>query len=87
MRTGTPGSARGPVVWKGQSVTDLLKNAFDAASQLPEEEQEVVAEWLFAELASEEKWAARLAESQDALSLLAREALDEHARGQTKEVL
>ncbi len=62
-------------------MTDLLKKAFDAASRLPESEQDAVAEWLLAELASEEKWEARFAESQDALSLLAQEALDEHRRG------
>lgn len=61
-------------------MTDLLKKAFDAASQLSEEEQDTVAEWLLAELASEEKWQACFAESQDALSLLAQEALDEHNR-------
>jgi len=36
-------------------VTDLLKKAFDAASRLPESEQDAVAEWLLAALASEEK--------------------------------
>lgn len=67
-------------------MTDLLKKAFDAASRLPEEEQDAVAEWLLAELASEEKWEARFAESQDALTLLAREALDEHERGETRDL-
>ncbi len=67
-------------------MTDLLKRAFDAASRLPENEQDAVAEWLLAELASEEKWEARFAESQDALSLLAREALGEHERGKTETI-
>ena len=67
-------------------MTDLLKKAFDAASRLPEDEQDAVAEWLLAELASDEKWEARLAESQDALSLLAQEALDEHKRGETRDL-
>jgi hypothetical protein len=35
-------------------VTDLPKKAFDAASRLPKEEQDGVAEWLLAEPASEE---------------------------------
>ena len=68
-------------------MTNLLKKAFDAVYRLPEAEQDAVAEWLLAELASEEKWAERFAESQGVLSLLAQEALDEHERGQTKEVL
>lgn len=59
-------------------MTALLRMAFDAASQLPEDEQDAVAEWLLAELASEEEWDKRFAESQGALSLLAREALSEH---------
>ncbi len=65
-------------------MTDLLKKAFDAVSRLPEEEQDAVAEWLLAELASEETWEAHFAGSQDALSVLAREAADEHDRGETK---
>jgi hypothetical protein len=56
-------------------VTDLLKKAFDAASRLPEDEQDAVAEWLLAELASEEGWGERCAETQSHLSVLAQEAL------------
>lgn len=67
-------------------MTDLLKKAFDAASQLPEDEQDAVAEWLLAELDSEEGWDKHFAESQGALSSLAREALDEHERGETEEL-
>jgi hypothetical protein len=67
-------------------VTDLLKKAFDAASRLPKEEQDAVAEWLLAELASEEGWEERFAGTQDALSVLAQEASEEHQRGETKEL-
>ena len=67
-------------------MTNLLKKAFDAASRLPEEEQDAVAEWLLAELASEEKWEECFAVSQGALSLLAQEALDEHERGETEDL-
>ena len=62
-------------------MTDLLKKAFDTASRLPEEEQDVVAEWLLAELAAEQEWEERFAGTQDALSILAREALRERGRG------
>ncbi len=65
-------------------MTDLLKKAFDAASRLPEHEQDAVAEWLLAELASEEKWDTRFSDSQDVLSMLAKEALEEHERGETR---
>lgn len=67
-------------------MTDLLKRAFDTASRLPEDEQDAVAGWLLAELASEERWAERFAESQDMLSMLAREALNEHERDDTREL-
>ncbi len=67
-------------------MTDLLKKAFDAASRLPEDEQDAVAEWLLAELASEEEWEKRLAGTQSALSALAREARDEHEKGETKDL-
>lgn len=68
-------------------MTDLLKKAFDAASRLSEDEQDAVAEWLLAELASEENWNASFTESQDALALLAREALDEHERSETRNLV
>ena len=61
-------------------MTDLLKKAFDAASRLPKEEQDAVAEWLLAELATEEEWERRFAGTQDALCVFAREALREHGR-------
>jgi hypothetical protein len=62
-------------------LTDLLKKALDTASRLPEEEQDAVAEWLLAELASEEEWDECFAGTQDTLSVLAREALGECGRG------
>ena len=67
-------------------MTDLLKKAFDIASQLPEDEQDAMAEWLLAELATEEGWEERFAGTQDALSVLAREASEEHERGETEEL-
>ena len=67
-------------------MTELLKKAFVVVSRLPEKEQDVVAEWLLAELASEEGWDRRFAETQDALSVLARDAAGEHERGETKEL-
>ena len=65
-------------------LTDLLKKAFAAASQLPENEQDAVAEWVLAELATEEGWEKRFAVTQDALSVLAREASEEHKSGKTR---
>ena len=67
-------------------MTDLLKKAFDARFPATEEEQDAVAEWLLAELAAEEGWEERFAGTHDALSVLAREAAEEHRRGETKEL-
>lgn len=77
---------REATIWKKAVNNDSLKAAFDAASRLPAKERDAVAELLLAELASEEKWEARFAESQAALSLLAKEALDEHKRGETRDL-
>lgn len=78
--------SREATIWKKAVNNDALKTAFDAASRLPAKERDVVAELLLAELASEEKWEARFAESQAALFLLAKETLDEHKRGETREL-
>ena len=67
-------------------MTDLLKKAFDAASRLPDDEQDAVAEWLLAELAAEQEWEERFARTQDALSVLARETSEEHQSDETKEL-
>lgn len=67
-------------------MTDLLRRAFNAASRLPEDEQDAVAEWLLAELQSEEEWGGRVARTQGALAALAREALTEHERGEIEDL-
>ncbi len=65
-------------------MTTLLEQAFSKASQLPEREQDALAERLLAELASEERWRTLFGESQDLLSELAEEALAEHSVDKTK---
>jgi len=65
-------------------MTTLLERAFTKASQLPVEQQNVVATLLLREMESEERWAELFAKSQDALSELADEALAEFERGETK---
>lgn len=70
----------------GQTMTESLQRAFDAASQLPESEQDAIATWLLAELESERRWSDLFAASQDHLASLANEALDEHSRGETREL-
>ena len=67
-------------------MTDLLQRAFAEASKLPADQQDRVAQWLLDELADEEHWDRRLSETTDALSQLAREALDEHRAGATEDL-
>jgi len=65
-------------------MTKMLEKAFKKASSLPDSDQDALAEWLLKELESEARWQELFAKSQDALSRLAEEALDEHRCGKTK---
>ena len=65
-------------------MTTLLEKAFQEASKLPEVEQNAFGKWLLDELASEREWEGLFAESEDVLSKLADEALQEHAEGKTR---
>ena len=65
-------------------MTKLLKKAFEAASKLPELEQNMLAKQLLNELAAEKKWEKAFANSEDVLSKLANEALEEHKQKKTK---
>jgi hypothetical protein len=64
-------------------MTDLLKEAFDKAAQLPPEEQDALAALLLEEMASEKRWEEAFANSQDQLVKMAREALTEFHEGKT----
>lgn len=64
-------------------MTKLLQQAFDAASQLPAEEQDAFAKWMLYELQSDERWNELFARSQDMLAKMADEALAEHNAGKT----
>ena len=66
-------------------MTQLLKEAFEKAAQLPEDEQDRFARFLIAELESERQWAELFArpESDDLLTRLADEALADHKAGKT----
>lgn len=65
-------------------MTKLLKKAFEEASKLPELEQNVLAKQLLNELVAEKKWEKAFADSEDVLSRLADEAVEEHKQGRTK---
>lgn len=67
-------------------MTQLLKKAFDQASQLPPEEQDAIANWLLEEMASEKRWEEAFHKSADRLRALAEKALQEAREGQTEEL-
>lgn len=65
-------------------MTKALQKAFEAASRLPDAEQDELAEAILEELEADKRWEAAFAGSQDALARLADEALEEHRAGRTK---
>jgi hypothetical protein len=65
-------------------MTKALKKAFEAASRLPDREQDELAAAILEELEADERWEAAFARSQDALARLADEALEEHRAGRTE---
>lgn len=64
-------------------MTQLLTKAFEEAAKLPEEEQNILANWILAELLSELRWEKAFAKSEDLLAQLADEALAERRAGRT----
>lgn len=65
-------------------MTKNLERAFAEAAKLPDSEQDAVAEWLLAELASDRAWDDSFAASRDKLSELGAEALREHRAGRSE---
>lgn len=65
-------------------MTQLLNQAFQEASKLPDMQQDIIAKWLLDELLVEKKWDSLFAESEDFLASLADEALSEHRAGKAK---
>ncbi len=64
-------------------MTRLLKRAFENVSKLPDIEQNALAKWLLEELESERRWDEMFSENEDALDLLADEAIEAHEKGET----
>lgn len=67
-------------------MTQLLEKAFSEAAKLPAQEQDIIAEQVLEELASEKQWQQQFGGSQDLLTSLADEALGEHKAGKTKDL-
>ena len=65
------------------TMTALLEKAIQRASALPKREQEAIGALILEEIASESRWDARFAGSQDTLARRAEEAVSEHNAGKT----
>ncbi len=65
-------------------MTQLLEQAISELTKLPELDQNKIARWLIEELLSDRKWDHTFSESEDLLSSLANEALEEHSLGKTE---
>lgn len=65
-------------------MTELLQQAFDQAANLAESEQDLLAQWLMTEIASERRWEQAFNSSQSQLDKMAAEALSEHRDGKTE---
>ncbi len=65
-------------------MTSLLQEMLHQIEQLPPEEQDRLAEWMLAEIASEQRWTALFSRSQTLLEHLAQQALKEDAEGATR---
>ena len=65
-------------------MTKTLEKAFAKVSRLPVRDQNSVARWLIAELASDARWNKAFRRSEDRLAQLADVALEEHRNGRTR---
>ena len=65
-------------------MTKALRKAFEAASRLPDREQDELAKAILEELAADEQWEAAFNKSQQALEQLAEEARREHRAGRSE---
>ena len=61
----------------------LLEKALEKITALPPDEQDAIASQILASLADEEAWKKRFAEKREVIRRMAREALEEDARGET----
>lgn len=67
-------------------MAQALEKALTALAELSEEEQSRLGEWILAELGAERAWNDRIAQGSDMLASMAKDALAEHARGDTTDL-
>ena len=68
------------------AMTKLLSDAFEKASQLPEDLQDELARILLDELTWEKSWDRTLSQSSSKLDEMAEDALKDYQAGRTKEM-
>ena len=64
-------------------MSTLLKKALERVIALPQDEQDAIASQILATLADEASWKRRFAEKRTVIRRMAREALEEDAKGET----
>jgi hypothetical protein len=64
-------------------MSSLLEKALEKVGALPPDEQDAIASQILASLADEEAWKTRFREKREIIRRMAREALEEDARGET----
>ena len=67
-------------------MTQALDTVIAQLERLPADEQDRIAKWLAAELASEERWSKLFDQSQDILGELADEAVADLEAGRTRDI-
>jgi hypothetical protein len=65
-------------------MTSLLEKALEKVGSLARDEQDAIASEILASLADEEAWKKRFAAKRDVIHRMAREALEEDERGDTR---
>ncbi len=65
-------------------MSSLIEEAWRRVEALPPEEQEAIASQILDWLADEEAWKRRFAEKRDVIARMAREAVEEDERGDTR---
>lgn len=65
-------------------MTELLEKAFARAAELPQQEQDALAQWILDILEEDRQWDESFVNSADALAKLADEALAEYRAGRTQ---
>lgn len=67
-------------------MVELLEKAFAEVSKLPEDQQELFAQWILDELDEEARWDGAFANSLPQLEKLGKKALADHRAGRTKDL-